>query len=105
MKLLDLSRPLAVLQELGSKFPLLPAGNIDISTRYPQMVRLSFHDDLGDFEAWRVALDIDPVTVRYHLQSGDTTLVLHGTTVRDDVSVELIAYGPNMALALQAVAA
>ncbi|WP_331445811.1 hypothetical protein [Streptomyces xanthochromogenes] len=104
MKLLDLSRPMAVLQELGREFPLLPAPHVDINSIYPSQIRLSFHRSLGDFEAWREALGIDPAAVRQNTQSGDMTLVLHGSATRDDVLIELTAYGPNPAMLLQAVA-
>ncbi|MEV5944494.1 hypothetical protein [Streptomyces sp. NPDC051994] len=105
MNLIDLSRPLAVLKELAAEFPLLPAPTIAVTTIYPNRLEMSFHDNFGDFEAWREALGIDPASVRHNLQSGDTTCVLHGTAVRDDVTVELIAYGPNVALPALAVAA
>jgi hypothetical protein len=105
MKLLDLSRPLAVLHELGAKFPLLPAPCIAITTIWPERIRLTFHDDFGAFEAWREALDIDPATVSQQLQGDDTTLALKGSAVRHDVTVELVAYGSSPAMLLQAVAA
>ncbi|MCT9092929.1 hypothetical protein N4G70_29255 [Streptomyces sp. ASQP_92] len=104
MKLLDLSRPMAVLQELGREFPMLPAPHIDLNDIYPSQIRLAFHKSLGDFEAWREALSIDPAAVRQTTQSGDMTLVLHASATRGDVLIELIAYGPNPAMLLQAVA-
>lgn len=105
MNLLDLSRPRDVLNGLAAEFPLLPAGEIDISPIYPNRLRLSFHDQLGDFEAWREALDIEPATICRSLQSGDTTLVLTAEIVRSGVTVELVAFSQNMALSLKAVAA
>lgn len=105
MKLLDLSHPLAVIQALASEFPLLPAPHIDVNTIYPTRLTLSFHDGLGDFEAWREALSIDPAAVYQGTQSGDMTLVLRASATRDDVLVQLIAYGPNTAILVQAVAA
>ncbi|MBD0743494.1 hypothetical protein [Streptomyces sp. CBMA152] len=104
MKLTELSRPTDVLQQLIVEFPLLPAGHVAINSIYPEQIELSFHNDFGDFEAWRAALDIAPATVRHHLMSGDTTLVLRGTAVRDGITVELVAYGPNQALLVGAVA-
>jgi hypothetical protein len=104
MKLLDLSRPLAVLQELGATFSMLPAPGIDINDVYPNQISLSFHKGLDDFEAWREALGIDPTAVRQSTQSGDMTLVLRAFATRDDVTIELTAYAPNPAMLIQAVA-
>lgn len=105
MKLIELSRPLAALQVLAAESPLLPAAHIDINDIFPTRITLSFHKDLGDFEAWREALGIDPGTVRHSLQSGDMTLVLTGFAVRDGITFQLMAYGPNAAMLLGAVAA
>ncbi|MFD6551283.1 hypothetical protein [Streptomyces sp. NPDC058398] len=100
----DLARPLALLRLLAADHPDLPAPNVGISPYYPGRLTLSVHGDLGGFEAWREALGIDPNAVHHGTQSGDTTLVLTGSTAIADTHVELIGYAPNLALITAAVA-
>lgn len=100
----DLSAPLALLRLLAADHPDLPAPDVHVSRLYPDQLVLSVHDDLGTFEAWREALGIDPDTIERRLQSADTTAVLTASTTIADASVELVGYGPNVAL-LAAVAA
>lgn len=76
----------------------------DFRLRFPHSLALSIHDDLGAFEAWREALDIDPNEVRRNTQSADTTLVLSASATVADARVELIGYAPNLALVATAVA-
>lgn len=99
----DLSRPLALLRLLAADHPDLPAPDVQVSPIYPERLVLSVHDSLGSFEAWREALGIDPDTIERKLQSSDTTVVLKASTTIADASVELVGYGPNVAL-LAAVA-
>lgn len=99
----DLSRPLALLRLLAVDHPDLPAPDVQVSPIYPERLQLSVHDDFGTFEAWREALGIDPDTVERKLQSADTTVVLKASATIADASVELVGYGPNVAL-LAAVA-
>lgn len=100
----DLSRPMALLRMLAVDHPNLPAPHVGVSPHHPHSLALSVHGDLGAFEAWREALDIDPNEVRRNTQSADTTLVLSASATVADARVELIGYAPNLALVAAAVA-
>ena len=78
--LAELSTPLMTLRLLGSEFPHLPAPSVSVSTIFPDLLDLSFHDDFAGFEAWREALGIDPRDVVHHVQGNGRTGVLdvHG---------------------------
>ncbi|MGW3517065.1 hypothetical protein [Streptomyces hydrogenans] len=88
----DLAAPLTALIVLDTKFLHLPAPNVDLCPVYPDRLRLSLHDDLGAFEAWREALNIDPAAVVHRVQRGGGTLVLkvHGRFAGADI--ELTGY-------------
>ncbi|MEV6353480.1 hypothetical protein [Streptomyces hydrogenans] len=90
----DLTAPLTALIVLDTKFSHLPAPNVDFCPVYPHRLRLSLHDDLGAFEAWREALNIDPATVVHRVQGGGGTLVLkvHGHFASADI--ELVGFAP-----------
>ncbi|WP_435057375.1 hypothetical protein [Streptomyces sp. bgisy060] len=90
----DLAAPLAALVVLDAKFSHLPAPNVDFCPVYPDRLRLSLHDDLSAFEAWREALNIDPTAVVHRVQRGGGTRVLkvHGCFAGADV--ELIGFTP-----------
>ncbi|MFE1728620.1 hypothetical protein ACFW6X_00430 [Streptomyces bacillaris] len=79
--LTELSTPLLTLRLLASEFPHLPAPCVSVSTVFPDLLDLSFHDDFSGFEAWREALGIDPEDVVHHVQGNGHTGVLdvHGT--------------------------
>lgn len=100
----DLFRPLALLRLLAADHPDLPAPDVHVSRLYPEQLVLSVHDSFGTFEAWREALGIDPDTIERKLQGSDTKAVLRASATIADASVELVGYGPNVAL-LAAVAA
>ena len=74
--LADLDAPLMALRMLGSEFAHLPAPHVSVSTIFPDLLRLSFHDDFAGFEAWREALGIDPQDVVHDVQGGGLTGVL-----------------------------
>ncbi|MFD4153649.1 hypothetical protein ACFWR4_12995 [Streptomyces hydrogenans] len=90
----DLAAPLTALIVLDTKFSHLPAPNVDFCPVYPDRLRLSLHDDLGAFEAWREALNIDPAMVVHRVQGGGGTLVLkvHGQFAGADI--ELVGFAP-----------
>lgn len=94
----DLSRPLALLRLLAADHPDLPAVDVHISRRSPDRLSLEIHGDLGAFEAWREALDIDPVTVRRNLFSGDLNMTLTASGEVAECRVQIVGYGPNLAL-------
>ncbi|MFJ5782123.1 hypothetical protein [Streptomyces hydrogenans] len=91
--LADLAAPVTALIALDAKFSHLPAPNVDFCPVYPDRLRLSLHDDLGAFEAWREALNIDPTAVVHRVQGGGGTLVLkvHGRFAGADI--ELVGFG------------
>lgn len=93
--LTDLSGPMTTLRVLAAEHPGLPAPNISISPIYPGVLQLSFHDDFGDFEAWREALGIDPLDVSWNLQGGETTAVLNARTLFAGATVAIVGYSPN----------
>ncbi|MET8505453.1 hypothetical protein ABZV60_12440 [Streptomyces sp. NPDC004787] len=68
--------PLLALRVLSVDYPHLPAPRIALCTIYPERLELSFHNDLGAFEAWREALGIDPLNVAHHVQRDGRTCVL-----------------------------
>ncbi|WP_030751672.1 hypothetical protein [Streptomyces sp. NRRL F-5135] len=77
----DLSAPLLALRLLAVEFAHLPAPSVSVSTVYPDLLHLSFHDGgFASFEAWREALEIDPAEVVHHVQGDGRTGVLdvHG---------------------------
>ncbi|MFD7977516.1 hypothetical protein [Streptomyces sp. NPDC059071] len=72
----DLGAPLLALRALSVDHPHLPAPCVALSTVFPERLDLSFHNDLGAFEAWREALGIDPLNVAHHVQGDGRTCVL-----------------------------
>ncbi|MEN8650605.1 hypothetical protein ABCR94_08200 [Streptomyces sp. 21So2-11] len=72
----DLNAPLLVLRMLGAEYPHLPASCLSVSTVYPDRLEMSFHGDLGGFEAWRDALGIASESVTHHVQGNGRTRVL-----------------------------
>ncbi|MGW3518599.1 hypothetical protein [Streptomyces hydrogenans] len=94
LTLADLAAPLTALIALDAKFPHLPAPHVDMSPIFPNRLRLSCHDDLSVFEAWREALNIDPDAVVHCVQGGGGTLVLkvHGRFAGADI--ELVGFAP-----------
>lgn len=99
----DQAAVLRLTRSLAADFPHLPAGRLQVDSICPNELTMSFHSSgssFGGFEAWREALAIDPDSVTHSLQSGDMTAVLCAVTERDGVRVELVAYGPNLPVAL-----
>lgn len=94
----DLSRPLALLRLLAADHPDLPAVDVHISRHSPDRLNLEVHGDLSTFEAWREALAIAPATIRRNLHSGETTMTLSGFGTIADCNIQLVGYGPNLAL-------
>ncbi|MGK5543787.1 hypothetical protein ACSNOH_03465 [Streptomyces sp. URMC 127] len=88
----DLRAPLVLLRLFGVDFAHLPAPSVSVSTVYPDVLELSFHDDLAGFEAWREALGIAPEAVSYHEQSAGSTRVLRVVSDYAGARVELVGY-------------
>ncbi|BAU84698.1 hypothetical protein SLA_3794 [Streptomyces laurentii] len=98
LSLAGLSAPLTALSAAASRFPHLPAPTVSISTIFPEALALTFHDDdysaagFAAFEAWREALDIDPLTVVHRVQADGQTGVLGAHGAFAGAAVELVAY-------------
>ena len=88
----DLSVPLQALRLLATDFWHLPAPEVDVTSIYPNRLKLRFHRDLADFEAWREALGIAPNAVRHGTQEGGHTRVLRADTQCAGAELELVAY-------------
>lgn len=88
-----LTAPLRALRVLAVDFGHLPAPTVDVTTVYPDLLRLRFHDDLCAFEAWREALGFDPDTVVCREQNAGQTRVLKATADFAGAVLELTGYG------------
>ncbi|MFF8281024.1 hypothetical protein ACF05T_34070 [Streptomyces lateritius] len=92
-----LNAPLLALRVFSVEFAHLSAPCLSVSTVYPDLLELSFHDDLGGFEAWRDALGLTPESVSYHEQ-GTHTRVLTAETDYAGARLRLTGYGRIPAL-------
>ena len=68
---------LAVLTRVGAAFPHLPAAEMNISRVYLDRLTISLHDDIGDFETWRVALGVPHESVEYDTLPGVPALIAY----------------------------
>ena len=84
--------PLMALRIFADVYRHLPAPAVSISTIYPDLLELSFHDDLDGFEMWRQALRIPSRTVSHGVQSESRTRVLQAETTYSGGRVKLIGY-------------
>ncbi|MER7839722.1 hypothetical protein ABTY98_28510 [Streptomyces sp. NPDC096040] len=102
----DLSMALRALRLLAADFGHLPAPMLDVSTIFPDRLRLSFHYGLADFESWREALGIAPDAVEHGTQgAGGGTRVLKASIEYAGAVLELVAYADVVAPAQAGVAA
>ncbi|MFS4108638.1 hypothetical protein [Streptomyces sp. PD-S100-1] len=100
MTLDDLTVSLRALRLLAADFGHLPAPDVDVSTVFPERLRLTFHDaceSLAAFEQWRTALDIAPDAVEARTQSEGRTRVLAAETSFAGAVVMLTAYADQPA--------
>ncbi|MGW8351054.1 hypothetical protein [Streptomyces wedmorensis] len=88
----DLSAPLVALRLLAADFPHLPAPCVEISTIYPELLSLSFHDNLTGFETWREALNVAAESVVHRVHAGGQTQSLSVRTSVAGAALELIGY-------------
>lgn len=93
MKLHELSAPIAALALLIANRDL-PAPSIDISTVFPDRLRLDFHDDPEGFEAWLSALGVDPSTVTGSTSGSSETQVRRATTTYAGADIQLTSFTP-----------
>ncbi|MET8435364.1 hypothetical protein ABZV61_21765 [Streptomyces sp900116325] len=89
----SLAAAVAALASLLERFPDLPAADAAVSTIFPDRLSLSFHGDLGKFEAWRSALDVSHALVSKEEETGGPLMWLTAETVLDGVTVRLTGYG------------
>ncbi|MFF4347876.1 hypothetical protein [Streptomyces sp. NPDC001530] len=89
----DLAVPLRALRLLVADFGHLPAPSVEVSTIYPDRLKLTFFDNLSGFEAWRDALGIAPDAVDYREQSDGRTRVLKATADHAGSGLDLVGYG------------
>lgn len=88
----DQQATLAVLARVGAAFPHLPAAELNVTRVYLDRLTISLHDDIGDFEAWRVALGVPHESVEYDTLPGVTAL--KATVQWGGGTIELVGYGP-----------
>ncbi|MFG2397725.1 hypothetical protein [Streptomyces lydicus] len=88
----SLGAPLLLLRMFTAEYPHLPAPCLDVSTIYPDLLTLSFHDDLASFEAWRDALGIEAETVSHHVHGDGRTQVLEATADYAGTRLQLVGY-------------
>ncbi|MFD3329015.1 hypothetical protein [Streptomyces sp. NPDC058701] len=87
-----LGAPMMALRIFADVYRHLPAPTVSISTVYPDLLELAFHDDLDGFEIWREALVIPSRTVSDGVQEGGLTRVLKAETTYSGGRVKLIGY-------------
>ncbi|MFE9931755.1 hypothetical protein [Streptomyces sp. NPDC005533] len=87
-----LGSPLMALRIFADEFRHLPAPCVSVSTVYPNLLELSFHDDLDGFETWCEALRIPSRNVSHGVQGGGRTRVLKAETSYSGGRVRLIGY-------------
>ncbi|MFJ3962039.1 hypothetical protein [Streptomyces sp. NPDC090036] len=92
-----LGGPLRVLRLLAVDHPHLPAPCVSVSTVTPDLLELSFHDDLAGFEAWREALGIDPGSVSHRVHAHGGTRVLKAETQFAGAWLHLIGFAKTPA--------
>ncbi|GAA5613566.1 hypothetical protein CP981_16615 [Streptomyces platensis] len=87
-----LNAPLLLLRMFSAEYPHLPAPCLEVSTVYPDLLTLSFHDDLAGFEAWRDALGIAVESVSHHVQGDGRTRVLEARADYAGARLHLVGY-------------
>ncbi|EFL01364.1 conserved hypothetical protein [Streptomyces sp. SPB78] len=87
----DLGAALGALQLLTVNHPELPAPCADVSTVFPDRLRLAFHESLADFEAWREALGLRGEAVELRLWDRVSGW-LRGSVTYAGATVELIGF-------------
>jgi hypothetical protein len=88
--LADQRRALEALAQIAAAFGHLPAACFDIGDVFPDRIDISVHDDLGAFEAWRVALGIPADAVEFGTMTNRTYLIGRGSFA--GVAVKLTGY-------------
>ncbi|MCI4081586.1 hypothetical protein MRQ86_14785 [Streptomyces sp. MMS21 TC-5] len=84
--------PLMALRLFADRYRHLPAPCVSISTVYPNLLELSFHDDPEGFEMWRQALGIRRRTVQHSVHPGGRTAVMKAETNYSGGLVKLVGF-------------
>ncbi|MFE9483425.1 hypothetical protein ACFYNM_33085 [Streptomyces spororaveus] len=84
--------PLMALRIFENEYRHLPAPCVSISTIYPNLLELAFHDDLEGFWTWCEALRISHRKVQQSVQVGGRTRVMKAETNYSGGPVRLIGY-------------
>ncbi|MGW2588100.1 hypothetical protein ACWCYZ_43805 [Streptomyces virginiae] len=92
MPLSSMGAPLMALRIFADEYRHLPAPTISISTVYPDLLELSFHDDADGFEIWCEALRIRPGAVQHSVQRDGRTSVMKAATNYSGGPVKLISF-------------
>ncbi|KOU72533.1 hypothetical protein ADK61_26735 [Streptomyces sp. XY66] len=92
MPLSAMAAPLMALHIFADEYRHLPAPWVTISTIYPNLLELSFHDDADGFEIWCEALRIRPGAVRHSVQRDGRTSVMKAETNYSGGPVKLICF-------------
>ncbi|MFE6080051.1 hypothetical protein [Streptomyces virginiae] len=87
-----MAAPLMALRIFADEFRHLPVPWVTISTVYPDLLELSFHDDVDGFEIWCEALRIRPEAVQHSVQRDGRTGVMKAETNYSGGPVELICF-------------
>jgi hypothetical protein len=82
------------LAVIGRTFAHLPAVSLNLSTVYPDTIRVHVHDDLGVFETWREALGIHADSIEY--KTYENQLTLTASTTFHAATVEVTGYAPAL---------
>lgn len=90
--LADQAGTLRTLADVAEAFAHLPAAYVAVAPESPDCLEISVHNDLAAFEAWRVALGIQPATVELRVLS--TCMCLKGAGAFSGTSVALTGYAP-----------
>jgi hypothetical protein len=85
---------LEALVVIGRTFAHLPGVSLNLSTVYPDTIRVHVHDDLGVFETWREALGVHADDVVYKTYGHQLTLT--ASTTFHAATVELTGYAPAL---------
>ncbi|OEJ32670.1 hypothetical protein [Streptomyces subrutilus] len=92
MLLSSMAAPLMALRIFEDRYRRLPAPCVSISTVYPNLLELSFHDNPDGFEMWRQALGIPRRTVQHRVQGDGRTCVMEGEINYSGGPVRLIGF-------------
>ncbi|MCR8574701.1 hypothetical protein [Streptomyces sp. Isolate_219] len=83
---------LAAAEQLGRAHGYLPFARIEFSPYQPDVIQISLHENLGDFDQWRSALGIPHSAVDYK-PNGPSRMYLQAAGEFAGVKVEITGFG------------